>query len=150
MRSTSVAFVQLFTTVCFRKIASHFNFSPLSVSEAHCALHTSCICSNVPHCVFQRRTVRCTSAGVLSIQLGARLFHGKMNTFLAQTIFQENHTFQICSFSARLIVVTIYRVFFFTGPPLKKTKSKIMLVSRLGFPKKLKYMDWASLRITKS
>ena len=84
----------VFSTVYFRKsggalCAPHqlhlFNFSPLCVSEAHCALHISW----------------------RALQLGARLFHRKMNTYLAQTIFQENYTFQICSFSARLIV-TIY------------------------------------------
>ena len=42
----------------------------------------------------------------------------------------------------------IYRVFFFAGPPLKQTKSKIMLeYPDWAFPKS--YMDWASLKITK-
>ena len=43
----------------------------------------------------------------------------------------------------------LYRVFFFfTGPPLTKTKSKILLEypdwASPGPPKKVKYTDWAS------
>ena len=41
----------------------------------------------------------------------------------------------------------MYRMFFFTGPPVKKTKSKIMLEYPVVLPKKLKYMDWASPKI---